>query len=169
MKIGIVSDTHNRHVLVATALDLLRQRNVNVVLHCGDIEDDRTVRLFQGLETHFVFGNCDTDRSELARAMAETGATLHEAWGTLELEGRRLAWTHGDDKSLLRDLERSEHFDYLFYGHTHHAEQHRSGPTLIVNPGALHRARPKTFGVLDLASGKWETVVVPEPGVPSPG
>jgi uncharacterized protein len=162
MKIGIVSDTHNRHALVATALDLLRQRDVNVVLHCGDIEDERTVRLFQGLETHFVFGNCDTDRSELAHAMAETGAILHEGYGTLELARQRLAWTHGDDKPLLRDLERSEHFDFLFYGHTHHAEQHRSGPTLIVNPGALHRARPKTFVVLDLASGELESVTVPE-------
>jgi putative phosphoesterase len=162
MKIGIVSDTHNRHAVVATALDLLRQRGVQIVLHCGDIEDDQTVRLFQGFETHFVFGNCDTDRRELARAITETGAKLHEGYGTLELEGRRLAWTHGDDKDVLHYLEQARHFDFLFYGHTHQAEQHRRGPTLIVNPGALHRARPKTFVVLDLASGELESVIVPE-------
>src|SRR5262249_55530618 len=111
MKIGIVSDTHNRHAIVATALDLLRDRGVNVVLHCGDIEDEATVRLFRGLEAHFVFGNCDTDRDELDRVMAETGATSHGTYGTLELAGRRLAWTHGDDRDLLRDLERAECFD----------------------------------------------------------
>jgi putative phosphoesterase len=162
MKIGIVSDTHSRHVIVATALDLLRERDVNVVLHCGDIEDEATVRLFRGLEAHFVFGNCDRDQDELARVMAETGATSHGTYGTLELAGRRIAWTHGDDRDLLRDLERAECFDFLFYGHTHQAEQHRSGPTLVVNPGALHRARPKTFVVLDPASGELESVTVPE-------
>jgi putative phosphoesterase len=162
MKIGIVSDTHNRYATVTTALDLLRERGVNLVLHCGDIEDKATVRLFQGLDTHFVFGNCDTDRSELTRAMAKTGATLHGDYGTLELAGRRIAWAHGDDRDLLRDLERSEHFDFLFYGHTHQAEQHRRGPTLVVNPGALHRAAVKMFVVLDLVSGGLESVPVPE-------
>jgi putative phosphoesterase len=163
MKIGILSDTHNRYALVTTALDLLRARGINLVLHCGDIEDKETVRLFQGLETHFVFGNCDKDRSELTRAMNKTGATSHGDYGTLELEGRRIAWTHGDDRDLLRDLERAAHFDFLFYGHTHHAEQHRKGPTLVVNPGALHRTQAKTFIVLDLASGDLESVTVPEP------
>jgi putative phosphoesterase len=160
MQLGIVSDTHSRYRTVASALTLLRQRGVEWILHCGDIDDPTTVRLFDGFTTHFVFGNCDSDRAELRQAMHETGAVLHDPFGSLELARRKIAWLHGDDVRLFRDVEHSGHFDYLFYGHSHHAEQHRTGPTLVVNPGALHRARVKTFVVLDLLSGELESVPV---------
>jgi putative phosphoesterase len=158
MLVGIVSDTHSRYGRVETVVKVLRQRGVYCVLHCGDIEDADTVWLFENLVTHFVFGNCDTERASLRQAIHGSGATLHEPFGHIQLEGHKIAWTHGDDKRLLRDLENSGHFDFLFYGHTHHAEQHRTGPTLIVNPGALHRARPKSFVVLDLTTCEMEAV-----------
>jgi putative phosphoesterase len=160
MRIGIVSDTHSRYGTVEKALALLRQRDVACVLHCGDIEDVATVRLFLGIPTHFVFGNCDHDRTELREAIRVCGATLHEPFGDLELAGRKVAFIHSDDKRLFHDLERSDHFDYLFYGHTHHAEEHRAGKTRVINPGALHRARPKTFVVLDPEKGELEWIEV---------
>lgn len=160
MRIGIISDTHNRYRTVATALAALQERGVDVVLHCGDIEDATTVALFRGLTTHFVWGNCDTERAALRQAMTASGATLHEPFGSLELEGRKIAWIHSDDKRLFRDIEHSASYDFLFYGHTHQAEQHRTGPTLVVNPGALQRARVKTFVVLDLTCGEIESVQV---------
>ena len=160
MQLAILSDTHGRQATVGTALDLVRDRGIQVVLHCGDIDDAATVRLFHGLETHFVFGNCDHDRVKLERAMAECGATSHGSWGHLELEGRKIAWTHGDDQSLFQELRRSGEFDFLFYGHTHEAKQTERGRTRVVNPGALHRARIKTFIVLDLQTGELESLVV---------
>jgi putative phosphoesterase len=160
MLIGIVSDTHSRYHTVEKTLRLLQQRHVDCVLHCGDIEDSATVQLFEEIPTHFVFGNCDTDRDDLRQAMQKTGAVLHEHFGHLELGGRALAWLHGDIRQLFQDVEHCGHYDYLFYGHTHQAEQHRTGPTLVVNPGALHRARVKSFVVLDPASGELETVIV---------
>src|SRR5438105_4475466 len=126
MRIGILSDTHNRYRNVETALRLLAERGVDFLLHCGDIEDAQTVQLFQGFTTHFVFGNCDSDRDELRQAMQDSGATLHEPFGSLEMDGRMLAWIHGDDRRLFRDIEQSGAYDFLFYGHSHHAEQHRT-------------------------------------------
>jgi putative phosphoesterase len=160
MRIGIVSDTHSRYATVAKALAALRERGIDYILHCGDIEDAATVQMFRGFTTHFVFGNCDFERASLREAMAESSATLHEPFGDLELTGHKLAWIHGDDKRFLRDVEQSGHFDFLFYGHTHQAEQHGTGPTQVVNPGALHRARIKTFVVLDLTTGALESVQV---------
>jgi putative phosphoesterase len=160
MRIGILSDTHGRQRTTEAALDVLRERNITTVLHCGDIDDTNTVGLFRGFTAHFVFGNCDWDREGLRRAAEEIGATLHEPFGHLELGGVKIAFLHGDDGRLLRDVEQSGAFDFLFYGHTHHAEEHRTGPTRVVNPGALHRARPKTFVILDLASGVLESVAV---------
>jgi len=160
MRIGIVSDTHGNRLMVNLALAELRQRGITTILHCGDIDDPETVALFRGFTTHFVFGNCDTDRAALHAAMTDIGATLHDHFGSVELEGVKLAFLHGDDKIRMRDVERSEYYDFLFYGHTHEAEEHRSGPTRIINPGALHRARPKTFVVLDLGSREIESVTV---------
>src|SRR5438445_13206280 len=164
MRIGIVSDTHGRHATVEIVVELLRQRRVYCVLHCGDIDDADTVWLFENLTTHFVFGNCDTERAGLRQAIYAIAGTLQEPFGNLELEGRKIAWIHGDDKRLLQEIENSGNFDFLFYGHTHHAEQHCTGPTLVVNPGALHRARPTTFAVLDLESGQLESVSVGRAG-----
>jgi hypothetical protein len=160
MRIAILGDTHSRYQTVQSALQILREKEINLVIHYGDIDDADTVRLFDGFTTHFVFGNSDWDKATLRQAMQETGATLHEAFGNLEIKGVTIAWTHGDDKRLLRDLENSQHYDFLFYGHTHQREQHKSGKTVVANPGALHRARPKTFNILDLDSRTLETVEV---------
>jgi len=162
MRLGILSDTHSRYQIVQKALDLLKQENIDLVLHCGDIEDIETVHLFRGFTTHFVFGNCDWDKPALRQAIADTGAKLHEHFGNLEVEGVKIAWTHGDDKRLLADLENSGYWDFLFYGHTHHAEQHQAGATTVSNPGALHRARPKTFLILDLATRRLTAMEVPD-------
>src|SRR5947199_868078 len=104
MGMGIGRDTHSRYRTVEMALDLLRQRGVTTVLHCGDIEDAAVVEQFRGLDAHFVFGNCDTEKAELREAMTAAGVRLHEPFGHLELDGKNIAFLHGDDTRLLRDL-----------------------------------------------------------------
>jgi predicted phosphodiesterase len=68
---------------------------------------------------------------------------------------------HGNDRVLLRELEQSGCYDYLFYGHTHVAEQHRAGRTLVVNPGAMFKVHPMRVAILDLSSEQVESVIVP--------
>jgi putative phosphoesterase len=159
MLIAIISDTHSRTAAVEHALQIMAERNVEVILHCGDIQDGDTVRLFPA-HTHFVFGNCDHDRADIAQAVADIGATLHGAWGQLELAGQSLAIVHGDDRQLLHDLEHADAFDFLFHGHTHIAKEHRTGKTRVINPGALQRVTVRTFVLLDLPSGDVESVVL---------
>jgi len=160
MLIAILSDTHSRLATIEAAVAKLRERGVSTVIHCGDIEDPEAIEPFAGLETHFVFGNCDANHAALRRAITRAGQTLHEPFGHLEIEGAKLAFLHGDDAKLMRDVENSGHFDYLFYGHTHVATERLSGSTRVINPGALHRAKPKTFLLLDPATGATESVVV---------
>jgi putative phosphoesterase len=160
MRIAIVSDTHSRHHTVEKVAKFLAKNDINLVLHCGDIEDVETVRLFGDFSTQYVLGNCDSDTPELRRVIDESGGKLHEPFGNLEIEGCKLAWTHGDNHRLMRDVVESDYFDYVFYGHTHHAEQHRVGRTLVVNPGALHRAKIKTFMVLDVSTRELESIPV---------
>jgi putative phosphoesterase len=159
MKIAVVSDTHSRGNTVQVALRLIQPYHVELIIHCGDIEDAETVALFPS-NTYFVFGNCDYERAGIQAAVKRAGCTLHEPFGSLELAGKTIAFLHGDDKRLLRDLEHADAFDFIFYGHTHQAAEHRSGRTRVINPGALFRAKPKTFAIVDLVSGKIESVTV---------
>jgi putative phosphoesterase len=159
MKIAILSDTHSRAATVQTALGLIEPYGVEWILHCGDIEDAHTVALFPK-HTHFVFGNCDSDQDGIWAAVTELGATLHQPFGHLQLADTSIAFLHGDDRALLLDLEHSGAFDFLFYGHTHQAKEHRTGKTRVINPGALFRAKPKSFVIVDLPAGKVERVTV---------
>lgn len=159
MLIAIISDTHSRTDSIEGALAIMAERGVEAILHCGDIQDADAVRLFPA-HTHFVYGNTDYDRADIALAVKEIGATLHGAWGQLEFAGRSLAFTHGDDPHLLHDLAQSDEFDFLFHGHTHVAKEHRTGKTRIINPGALQRVATRTFLLLDLPGGATESVTV---------
>jgi predicted phosphodiesterase len=47
--IGILSDTHNHQKNTQTALAVLREREVQTVIHCGDITTPSIVELFAGL------------------------------------------------------------------------------------------------------------------------
>jgi putative phosphoesterase len=160
MKVGILSDTHGRADTVAAALAEFRARAVELIIHCGDIDDAETVGAFAGWTSHFVYGNCDGDQAGIRREIEAIGGTLYDPFGHLELADKQIAWLHGDRPGLKHDVETSGHYDYLFYGHTHIAEQHRVGKTLVVNPGALFRARPKACLVLDLPGGEMETVLI---------
>ncbi|MCI0465333.1 MAG: metallophosphatase family protein, partial [Gemmataceae bacterium] len=83
MRIAIVSDTHSRYVTVEKAVQLIAQKQVGCVLHCGDIEDPETVWLFPA-GTHFVYGNCDVVyKTSLRQAAADAGMTLHKPYGSL--------------------------------------------------------------------------------------
>jgi len=162
MRIGIVSDSHGDQAHVKAALRLMAERGVSLIVHCGDIDDAATASLFDGTTTHFVLGNCDVDIAEIKVAAARAGGLLHGRFAELVLAGRRIAVLHGDDPPRLQETIGSGDYDYVFYGHTHVPGDRLVGKTWVINPGALHRARPKTALVLDLPTGKRDWLRVAE-------
>jgi putative phosphoesterase len=159
MRIAIISDTHSRHGAVEKAVRLIDEARVELTIHCGDITDSETIWLFPP-NTHFVWGNCDADRASLRQAIHGIGATCHEYDGRLELAGKRLGFTHGDDAELLDKLILSGELDFVLHGHTHRAGERTVLSTRVINPGAFERVRTPTFAVLDIASGVLEYVAV---------
>jgi putative phosphoesterase len=147
MIIGIVSDTHGHVEFTRAAVRMLETYEAQLVIHCGDIGSVEIVAWFQRWPTHFVFGNVDTQPQRLRQAMGAAGQTCHERFGTLELDGRKIAFLHGVDGPLLQKTIKSGQYDLVCYGHTHVAEQHRVGNTLVVNPGALYRADPRSLAI----------------------
>jgi putative phosphoesterase len=150
MIIGIVSDTHGHAEFTRPAIRMLESCGVELVIHCGDIGSAEIVGLFRPWPAHFVFGNVDSPPGLLREAIAAAGKTCHERFGTLELAGRRIAFLHGDDAPGLRETIESDLYDLVCYGHTHQAEQHSHGKTLVLNPGALFRAQPHSLAIVRL-------------------
>ena len=161
MRIGVISDTHAHVHNTRSAVRMLESLDVEAVLHCGDICSTEIPPLLAAWPTHFVYGNCDHKQAlSLQQAVHGIGETLHRPFGQVEVEGKKIAFVHGDDTAFLEELENSGEFDFLFYGHTHKAEEHRTGRTRVINPGALHRANPKTLILLDLPAGDVERIEV---------
>ena len=150
MIIGIVSDTHGHVEFTRAAIRMLDSCQAELVIHCGDIGSPDIIPLFAAWPTHFVFGNVDENPGRLRQAIEVAGQTCHGRFGSLELAGKRIAFLHGDDGPLLEQTIRGGDYDLVCYGHTHLAEQHRDGPTLILNPGALFRAQPHSLALVRL-------------------
>jgi uncharacterized protein len=154
MLIGILSDTHDREPAMARAMQVLRDAGTEFFIHCGDIGGERVIDHLVGLKSAFVWGNTDWDRAALQRYSEKLGVTCYGAFGTLELDGKRIALLHGDDVKLKERLLSAQEHDYLLQGHTHMREDRMVGKTRIINPGALHRASEKTVAFLNTASGE---------------
>ena len=154
MIVGILSDTHGRADAAHAGVAILRREGAEFLIHCGDVGEEDVLDALAGVPSAFVFGNNDWDRRGLERYAKDIGVTCLGAHGTLELGGKRFAVTHGDDFPLRRRLLDAQEVDYLLQGHTHTPEDKRHGRIRLINPGALHRARPRTVAVLDAASDR---------------
>ena len=152
MRIGVISDTHGHVHNTLAAVRMLESLEVKAVLHCGDICSPQIPRLLTAWPTHYVFGNCDGDFEETQAAIEAAGSACYGLLGNLELAGRRIALLHSHDAKLFRQVCSSDEYDLVCYGHTHVAEQHHVGKTLVLNPGALYRANPYSIAIVELST-----------------
>jgi hypothetical protein len=150
MLLGVVSDTHGDLERTRDAVRMLESLEVAQVLHCGDIGTPEIVELFSAWPTHFVFGNCDHEPRSLRSAIEKAGQTCHERFGSLELDGLPIAILHGDDTRLLASSIASGRWKMICHGHTHVARQIWENDTLVLNPGAVHRANPHSIAVVEI-------------------
>lgn len=138
MKIGIISDTHNHYQSVLKAVGIFNERNVDYVFHAGDIVSPLTAEAFAGIDgAKFiaVFGNCDSKRSLLQRAIGDFGGEIHDGCYKGRVGGKRIFMTH--KPGMLSEVVGSGEFDLVIYGHTHKQDVHKVKETLVINPGTL--------------------------------
>ena len=164
MIIGILSDTHGRVDAAHAGVAILRGAGAEYLIHCGDVGEEDVLDALAGIPAAFIFGNNDWDRRGLERYAKDIGVTCLGGWGTLDLAGKRFVVTHGDDFPLRRKLLDAQEYDYLLQGHTHAPADERHGRTRLINPGALHRARPRTVAVLDIESDRLTFHELPDAG-----
>lgn len=163
MKIGILSDTHNDGTAAVHAARVFRQRGVQKLFHCGDLTSAWVVKHFVGFETFFTRGNMDKHELTLLKGAvrAQAGARWLGKGDEVEIDGKRIAITHGDRPDVLEGLLFSEP-DFLLHGHTHRRRDERVGPTRVINPGALggNRHEARSICVLDLVTDQLDVILL---------
>lgn len=136
MKIGIISDSHDRVENTQKALALLKEKGVKVLIHCGDFCAPfmmNELSKFDG-EVHCIFGNID-DRFVTPNRARDLGINFHGDIAELEFDGKKIAANHYPH--FAEALAYSGKYDAVFYGHDHIAAKKKIGNTLLCNPGEL--------------------------------
>jgi uncharacterized protein len=152
MLIGILSDTHGRVAATRAALSALRQAGAEFYIHCGDVGGEAIFDLMAGLPVAFVWGNTDFDRRELEKYAQNLKLTCHGDMADLELDGRRIAVTHGDQPNIIKRIIAEKRHQYLLHGHTHVARDQTLNGLRFINPGAVHRSPRPSVATLDTQS-----------------
>jgi hypothetical protein len=153
MRVGLLSDTHDRVPAVRALLEQMVAGGVSLVMHAGDHCSPFSLRPFQELSVPLlgVFGRNDGDRDALRAAAAlGFGATeLYEAPHSFDLGGKAVLLVHDLADVQQRSIDGHQ---VVVHGFTHVPEMKARGDTLIVNPGEgcgwLHGA--PTGAILDL-------------------
>lgn len=138
---------------------MLKAEGAEALIHCGDLTTPEIVYQCAELPGTFVLGNNDFDEAGLKAAVELIGGVFLGWAGEVVLADRRIAVTHGDSTGEMRRLA-AERPDYLLFGHTHQSADRRDGPTRLINPGALHRARVWTVALLDLDTDELQVLIV---------
>jgi putative phosphoesterase len=149
VKIGVISDTHltGYDTRLKSLLDSYF-RDVDFILHAGDLVDIRVLDSFEGKEVKAVCGNMDplSVRTSLPDRLI------------LEIERFRIGLMHGWgmpfnlEQKLLKELG---HVDCLVYGHSHKPVNRMKNGTLFFNPGSAVDRRfttSNTVGILEIGT-----------------
>lgn len=166
-RIGLISDVHASPDMLAEALAIFADEQVDEIICAGDIAGYYdgllpTIQLLQQYECKTIVGNHDQSWLEQnpAPSNSEIRSFLQQLPSTLEfeIEGKRLFVVHanppseqhggiklrnrdGDliDQRLQEWTERLATYDYdvLIVGHTHQVYAERLGQILVINPGSV--------------------------------
>jgi len=138
VRIGILSDTHYMDAADGYSLvQYLKEsvfRDVEFIVHAGDMVDSCFSALLAPLPVYAVRGNMDPASNEtpVKRLLTIEGCRIGVAhgWGQAEGLAERLLKEFSDD-----DL------DILVFGHSHVPCCYYQGKTLVLNPGSPTRPR----------------------------
>ncbi len=152
MKVGILSDSHDKRGSAVDALALFLKEQVGAVLHLGDVCSPPVIEPFKtaALPFHGVFGNNDYDRFGLQTV---SGNGFHRGPRILELFGRKILMAHTFD-DLQSEMGEKGRFDLVLFGHTHRPLTMRMGRAVVINPGEScgFMSGRSTCAVVDLAT-----------------
>lgn len=165
MKLCIVSDSHDRGPMLASAVAEAKAHGAEAVLHCGDVIGMNTLKaaVKHGLPMHVVHGNNLGDPVSIARMACHSEGLLHYHGqdADIELGGARIFITHYPHYG--RAMACTGDYQLVCCGHSHEPEVRQQdnvlgGKTWLVNPGTVAGlgAPAATWILADLSAWTFE-------------
>lgn len=158
MKIGIISDSHDRIEATNRAIGIIKERGCKILVHCGDFCAPfmmEELQKFSG-EVHCIFGNTD-DRFTTPNKAKKLGINFHGDILELEVDGKKIAANHYPP--IAEGLAATGKYDVVFYGHDHTANKKKIGRTLLVNPGEIMGIKGiRTLAIYDTKTDEIEYI-----------
>ncbi len=166
MRIGLLSDTHDRVPAVAELLRRFAEQGAQLIMHAGDFCAPFAMRPLRDTPVPLlgVFGRNDGDRDGLAATAAAlpAGGELYDSPHSFEVGGHTVLIVHDLAEANQRSLESHQ---VIVHGCAHRAEMKERGGALLVNPGEgcgwLHGT--PTGAILDLTARRVEFVTLDGP------
>lgn len=163
MEIGVLSDTHDDLINITTVLATCRERQIETLIHCGDLTSLEMVSLFEGFRVIYTMGNMDIVTGTIHKRflkMREDNFVGNVFTG--HINGVSIAATHSHIDSKVSDLVNQQCYQWIFHGHTHQRRDEVIKGTRVVNPGALGGLGKETrsFCIVDLEVNHVEFIFV---------
>ncbi len=161
MKVGVISDTHDRLPTFRRAISLFERLKLAAVFHAGDYIAPFAAQLIHAdrlaAPLHCVYGNNDGEREGLKALLPG----IQDGPLRIELGGRKIVMHHFIDWLKPDDMKGA---DVVITGHTHQVVNEMSNSTLVLNPGECCGwvSDRCTVAILDLEGLSAEIVEVHE-------
>lgn len=166
MKIALLSDSHRKPDLTLQALDYLKSKGAQYLVHAGDLEIEENLKILKNSELPYVsvFGNNDYGLVSL-----QNKYNIHKEPYFFKIKELTFKLMH-------LPFYLTPDCDVVVSGHTHMFEHSFSGETLFINPGEVcARNKPISECVLlevleekfvinyfykKIGTNNWETKVI---------
>ena len=161
MRLDVMSDTHDHIWNARKALELVRKRGAEAIIHCGDFVAPFMLKELDQAQipVHGVFGNNDGDQYLLTKmSLTElSNITLYGFMGELKFADFRVAFTHY--RAAAEGLAASGQFDLVCFGHSHETFHDKAGKADLLNPGeVMGKDWSPGFYLVDTSARKYEPI-----------
>ena len=132
MRVGVISDTHDRLPTFRRAIALFKRLEVEAIFHAGDFVAPFAAKLVAadviGVPLYCIYGNNDGERRGLKTVLPN----IEDGPLTLELDGRKIVMHHFIDWLKPDEIQGA---DVVITGHTHEVVNESNNGQLLLNPG----------------------------------
>ena len=135
MRVGILSDTHDRVPAIEELVQRLIAGGASLLMHAGDHCSPFSLAPVNDANIPMlgVFGRNDGDPEGLAAVAAQgVGTELYESPHSFEVSGKQILLVHDLGDISHRSVEQHQ---FVIHGSTHQVEMKTRGETLLLNPG----------------------------------
>jgi putative phosphoesterase len=160
MKVGVISDTHDRLPTFTRAIELFKQQGVDAILHAGDYVAPFAAKIIApsslSIPLYCIYGNNDGERKGLKAVLPG----LVDGPLSIELGGRSIVMHHFIDWMEAADYADAE---VVISGHNHQVSSEKRDGKLFLNPGECcgWLTDRCTVALLELDSLQVEIVDIP--------